>query len=267
MNVSVVILNWNELHIVKHSIDRLIAEPTVTEVVVVENGSNDGSLEYLLSCKRRAEYSKLSVVATSHNVGSSVGRNMGLAMTTGDFVFLIDGDILYVPGTIEAYKKVYDTFVAEGFDVGCIGYSDHERVRRTGMNGTRELSEAYTKMPSVAKASKWFPMAWTQYGLFPGDLLREIGFVKTYPFNLPGHGYEDDWLYQEFRSRGRISVAVDAPLYLHDGHYGLRMLKQLDMPDMGAERQATFANRWGVNAGWRETVQWNLADQVWNVQL
>lgn len=245
--VSAIVLNWNELHVVKATIERLLNEENV-EVIVVDNGSIDGSAEYLLHTSKRPEFNRLQFALLNKNHGSSIARNVGIDMSKGEHIFLIDGDILYVPGTIPIYKQV----LGHDSTYGCVGYNDHHRVQMTGTNGTYEIAEADAVMRTEFTVSEWFPMAWTQYGLFRGDLLRKLRFYAEGCFGEFGHGYEDDWLFHEMQEAGFRSIAINAPLYFHDAHYSLRMLKQMNLPDRGDERAKVFYERWGEGNGWRE---------------
>lgn len=257
--VSALVLNWNELEVVKDSVRRLLKE--CDEVIVVDNGSTDGSKEYFhkkagtvlipdQQLKFTAGNQKLTFIDWPENVGSSVGRNLGLAIAKGDYMFLIDGDILYVPGTIAEYIKILEAYP----DAACVGQNSLQNVAKYGHNGTTSPLEADIRFDEDYTISDWFPMAWTQYGLFRGDLLREIRFVTEPPFDGPGHGYEDDWLYHEFKDRDLVSLATDKPLYYHMAHTGLSELQKAGLSDMGAERQKVSQKRWGKNSGWRETL-------------
>lgn len=246
---SVIVLNWNEIHIVKHSLTLLLNEPDV-EVIVVDNGSTDGSVAYFHYLRQTCPNLKLALL--SHNTGSSTARNIGIDMCRGENIFLLDGDILYVPGTIAIYEKILKT---PGTNYGCVGQSHYEKVKMTGMNGTRNQSEADAIMPTSVTLSDWFPMAWTQYGLFDGDLLRECRFHSEGCFGEYGHGYEDDWLYHEMQERGYSSIAVQEPLYLHDAHYSLHLLKQQGLSDRGTERREEFIQKWGEGNGWMDRVR------------
>lgn len=246
--VTAIILNWNELHVVKPSIEVLLREADV-EIIVIDNGSRDGSAEYLAHMNKRTEYAnRVRWALLDHNHGSSVARNVGIDMAKGEHIFLLDGDILYVQGTIPAYLGVLELDPTRG----CVGYNDHHRVQMTGMNGVEDPAEAMISMPNEFTLSNWFPMAWTQYGLFRGDMLRKLRFYQDGCFGEFGHGYEDDWLFHDMQEAGYKSISVNAPLYYHDGHYSLRLLKAMNLPDRGAERAEVFYGRWGRQNGWRE---------------
>lgn len=87
--VSIVIINWNGLKYLKQTIpivQDLIYENK--EIVLIDNGSNDGSLEYI------RQFPDIKIVAFAKNVGTSKGRNAAIQASTGDYILMLDNDIV-----------------------------------------------------------------------------------------------------------------------------------------------------------------------------
>lgn len=248
--VSVCILNWNELNVSRDSVRRLMKEPDVTQVVVVDNGSTDGSKEYF----RELVQHGLTLVDLPENVGPSVGRNKGIEQCDEDYIFLLDGDILYVPGTIAEYQKILDHYT----DAFCVGQNSFEMVMQLGHNGTLNPIEADLRMDTDYVISDWFPMAWTQYGLFRGDLLREYRFIDEGPFGQAGWGYEDDDYFHEMKKLGYTALSVNKPLYYHEAHSGVKELirseSQEFFDDQMKRRKKIFDKKWGKKNTWGEVI-------------
>lgn len=101
--VSVVVLNYNGLEFLQKTVQPLLdlSYPNL-EIIYVDNASTDGSVEYL---KR---FQNLKVVLNQKNEGGNRGRNIGILASSGDYVLLLDGDIL-VEGIdlVEAILGVY----------------------------------------------------------------------------------------------------------------------------------------------------------------
>jgi glycosyltransferase involved in cell wall biosynthesis len=74
------------------SVERLRAEPDEVEVVAVDDGSTDGSLDMLLGWARRSRF-KVKVF-TKPNGGQGSARNLGLDHATGEWVTFPDPDDL-----------------------------------------------------------------------------------------------------------------------------------------------------------------------------
>ena len=87
--ISVVILNYNGLKFLKETIPPLLelSYPNY-ELIVVDNGSNDGSVKYL------NRFNKIKVIENTKNLGYSKGKNIGVRSAKGEYVLLLDNDIL-----------------------------------------------------------------------------------------------------------------------------------------------------------------------------
>lgn len=245
---DVVLLNWNELSVAKDSVRILLKEPTVYRVIVADSGSIDGSKEYFRSLAD--VHKNFWLVDLSENRGSSVARNRGIECTKSKYIFLLDGDIMYVKGSIEEYEKILDKYP----DAFCVGQNSMELLNKYGHNGTPDPVDADLRMSTDYEIEEWFPMAWTQYGLFRGDLLRETKFIESGVFGEAGWGAEDDYLWHEMKAKGYVSLAVDKPIYYHMAHSGLRELAKADLPSKMTERVKILEKKFGKNATWAKTI-------------
>lgn len=96
--VSIVIVSFHsrdELRPCIESIERHSGNVR-TEVIVVDNASHDGTVEWLA-----AQHSNVRVVANADNVGFTRGVNQGLAEAKGDALFVLNPDCEIRPGTLE----------------------------------------------------------------------------------------------------------------------------------------------------------------------
>jgi hypothetical protein len=88
-------------------------------------------------------------------------------------------------------------------------------------------------------------MAWTQFGLFNGKMLREKRFFEEGVYGEAGNGYEDDWLWNEMHQDDYISYYLPKPLYYHEQHGGQRWLDKKGIENKNEERKALFVAKWG----------------------
>jgi GT2 family glycosyltransferase len=79
-----------------------LLESPVAEVVIVVDGSRDGSLEFLVDLA--AADDRLKPVFVEQQ-GPSAARQLGVEHATGDLVLLLDDDVLVSPGLVEGHAR------------------------------------------------------------------------------------------------------------------------------------------------------------------
>jgi glycosyltransferase involved in cell wall biosynthesis len=112
--LSIVVPIYNEAEVLEELLSRLRAalEPLGRyEVVLVDDGSRDGSWELLLS--QAAGDGRLRLLRLSRNFGHQVAISAGLDAARGDAVVTIDGDLQDPPEVIPALVAKWN----EGYDV------------------------------------------------------------------------------------------------------------------------------------------------------
>jgi len=89
-SVAVVVPNWNGRHLLEECLDSLVAQSIPTQIIVVDNGSEDGSGSLV-----RSRYPAVRLVELDHNHGftGAVNRGTALARDEGaEFVALLNND-------------------------------------------------------------------------------------------------------------------------------------------------------------------------------
>ncbi len=94
--ISVIIPNYNYAHFLPQAIESVLAQtyPRI-EIVVVDDGSKDNSIEVLKSYGARVR------VIEQQNQGVARVRNRGVAESGGEYVAFLDADDLWLPSKIE----------------------------------------------------------------------------------------------------------------------------------------------------------------------
>ncbi len=87
--ISVVVLNYNGLKYLKRTVPPILKlDYPKIEIIYVDNGSTDGSIEFL------KKFKKIKLIENGKNLGYSKGKNIGVKNANGEYVLLVDNDIL-----------------------------------------------------------------------------------------------------------------------------------------------------------------------------
>ena len=92
--LSVVVPVYNEAATLERLLERIRANPIPCEVVVVDDGSTDGTRELL---RNRPPWDHLVVCFHDTNRGKGASLRTGFAAAKGDIVLIQDGDLEYDP--------------------------------------------------------------------------------------------------------------------------------------------------------------------------
>jgi GT2 family glycosyltransferase len=106
MDISVVVPTFNRREIVKRSLSTLFAQtlaPSRFEIVVVVDGSSDGTAEALRELKAPCEFR----VIEQQNLGRAGARNTGYRAAAANLVLFLDDDMLADPGLVAAHLAAH----------------------------------------------------------------------------------------------------------------------------------------------------------------
>lgn len=88
VKLSVIIPNWNGKHLLKICLPSLKKQSFKEfEVVIVDNGSEDGSIEYI-----EKYFPEVKLIKLSENIGFAPAVNLGLKICVGEMMVLLNND-------------------------------------------------------------------------------------------------------------------------------------------------------------------------------
>ena len=105
LKLSVIVPAYNEVATIETLLKRVLDVGLDLEVVVVDDGSTDGTLEGLKAFEHDP---RVVVVAHESNGGKGRAIRTGIAHVTGDVVLIQDADLEYDPGDYEAILREFD---------------------------------------------------------------------------------------------------------------------------------------------------------------
>jgi glycosyltransferase involved in cell wall biosynthesis len=108
--VSVIIPVFNRVKFLSNAINSVVHLPEVGEVIIVDDGSTDNSLQVAKSFSN--ENSKVKVIQHifKNNRGVSISRNLGIKTATMPYIAFLDSDDWYLKNRFLKDRKIFERF-------------------------------------------------------------------------------------------------------------------------------------------------------------
>lgn len=99
--VSIIVLNWNGLVCLEKCLESLmrLTYPNY-EVIVVDNGSSDGSPDMV-----KRNFKNVRLIKNKRNLGFAKGNNVGIKASKGNFIVLLNNDVIVDPSWLSELVK------------------------------------------------------------------------------------------------------------------------------------------------------------------
>lgn len=108
LKVSVIIPVYNTSQFVVQAIDSALRQMEVVEVIAVDDGSTDNSLQILRDCAARDERVKVFRHRGGKNLGAAATRNIGLEKATADYIAFLDSDDYWIANRFEKTREIFN---------------------------------------------------------------------------------------------------------------------------------------------------------------
>jgi glycosyltransferase involved in cell wall biosynthesis len=165
---SIIIPTYNRLPILQKCLQAMEAQDFTQpyEVVIVDDGSTDGTVEFLQS--HAAEFPHVKLYQQNHE-GAAIARNTGIDVAIGETIVFIDSDLVVTPVFLSSHAKALannDRAFTYGRVINTANFDDptSEPLKVT------DLSNAFFATGNVAIAKHWlieagkFDTSFRQYG-------------------------------------------------------------------------------------------------------
>jgi glycosyltransferase involved in cell wall biosynthesis len=176
MKLSIVIPVYNEKNTIEQILDHVLAvEGIEKEIVMVDDGSTDGSVDILKKIEKGRPGVK--VIIKGKNRGKGHTLKVGFKETTGDYVIIQDADLEYDP---QDYKKLLRALQEEKADViyGSRFSGSYEKMSTLHYFGNKLLTLVTNLFFGVMLTDME-----TCYKLLPGEFIRSVD-IKSERFDF-----------------------------------------------------------------------------------
>ena len=220
---SVVIPACNYLEDVQRCVNSVLkwCEDSSPEVIVVDNGSNDGTGEWLE--RLRLTYCKVKVVHCDHQLGDAQAKNIGLKKSRGQIIMMLDTSVELTDNPLSQIKRRLED--------PAIGVVGPWGVR------SEDLHHFHQEINSgEADAMQGYCFAMRRELLMKVGLMREcFRFYRNldldFSFQIRDHGY-------------RVIADGDLPIVRHE-HRQWSSLGEEEREQLSRKNFGHFFKRWG----------------------
>lgn len=165
-----------------------------TELIVVDDGSTDGSLS-------RAREAGATVLFTPGGRGPAAARNLGARAATGDYLFFVDADVAL---HVDALRLAAQAFRADPQLEACFGSYDDAPSAPNFLSQYKNLLHHYVHQHSRSEAATF----WTGCGAIRAAAYHALGGLDEQTYRRPS--IEDiDLGYRLQRRGGKIRLLKD----------------------------------------------------------
>jgi GT2 family glycosyltransferase len=105
MKLSVIILSWNDLKVIPDCLQSIYSTTHKTdfEVIVSDNGSTDGSIEFI-----RKNYPQVRLIENGRNLRFAKANNVGIRASRGEYVLILNPDTIIHDRTLDEAVRMAD---------------------------------------------------------------------------------------------------------------------------------------------------------------
>jgi len=208
---SIIILVKNQLEYTKQCIEsiRQYTRPGTYEIIVVDNGSDDGTPAWL------AEQPDLVVIRNEQNVGFPAGCNQGIARSTGQYILLLNNDTIVTRNWLDNLLRCLESDEKIGAVGPVTNYCGYYQAIQVSYSSLEEM-HAFAAEFNRSEPAKWeerlklvgFCM------LIKRSVIEKVGVLDER--FTPGN-YEDDDLSLRIQQAG-YKLILCRDTFIH--HYG-----------------------------------------------
>jgi len=220
--LSIVIVNWSTRGLLRACLESIPrgAPPEPYEIVVVDNGSTDGSAEMA-----RSAFPRVRLLANAVNEGFARGTNQGVEKARGRLILLLNTDVVVLPESIRILCDFLAHHPSTGVAVPQLRYPGGPvqkscRGFPTPMALLCACLGLDALFPKNAKANAWRMGHWdhgdtrcVEQPMMSAFLARRECWEEVGPLdeNFPVYFNDVDWCYRLFKSTSwRIHHVSDA---------------------------------------------------------
>lgn len=226
IKISVVIPVYNASQYIEAAIESALSQPQTSEVVVVEDGSPDDSLNVCRRIATKYEKVKLYQHPNGENQGPASSRNLGIKMAHCDYVAFLDADDFFLPNRFEETEKLFltDPRIDGVYEAIGTKYEDENSKSLFANVGLHELTTVKKKIPPEGLFKAFMRGGAGGYYSIVGFTARKKIFSEVALFDGSLEMYEDAMLMLQLSAKCRLCPGnITSPVAIRRVHSSNRI--------------------------------------------
>lgn len=236
---SIIIPTYNGLELLQACVDSIRTyTQTNYEIIVVDNGSTDGTLHYCMN-------ERIPFVSLPDNRGFPIACNAGLKVASGDELVLLNNDCTVTSNWLS--NMLNCLYSAE--DIGIVGPTTNYASGKQQVDLVFETMEEFQWI--AYDLNQPDPSKWQQIDrlvglcfVFRRSFMDQIGLLDEQ--FTPGHYEDDDYCYRARLAGYRLIMAGDVIIH-HKGSASFRKQAIEEIEKLITINHQKFIDKWGVD--------------------
>ena len=239
IKTSIIIPSYNGLELLRECVEAIRSYTHEDyEIIVVDNGSEDGTPQY---CLRE----KIRLISLPKNKGFPAACNLGLKIATGDALLLLNNDIVVTHNWLS--NMLNCLYSSER--IGIVGpYTNYASGRQQRDSGYTDLSQFHEIAATANMQNPELRMPLNRLVgfcfLFKREVMNKIGLLDEQ--FTPGHYEDDDYCYRARLAGFELMLAGDVVVH----HHGSRSFNKVDKEQLAKlvhKNHKRFLEKWKVD--------------------
>lgn len=179
---------YNAASFVEKAVESALMQPEVLEVLLIEDGSADGSLKVCIELAGKYEKVKLFTHPGHVNKGAGISRNVGIQNAKADYIAFLDADDFFLPDRFRAEREIFKNKPETDGVYGALGfhYYTSDGKKKFSERGLSNLTTLPGKVPPNELFLSLLRLHNKVHGHFSIDTLtmkRNVFFDRAEIFN------------------------------------------------------------------------------------
>lgn len=241
--ISIIILSYNHPDLMKLTIDSVSNQsfyPNM-EIIIVDNNSNTETIQLL---KKYQSQSNIKIIFNKTNYGFAKGNNIGLKAATGDYLILLNNDVIVTPGWIS--RLLFH--LNNKSNIGLVGPVTNSIGNEAKIDITYDY---HNQNQIITNALKYTSKHW-------GDTLK-VNNIAAFCWIVSCQTYQkfgglderfgqgmfedDDYCHRIITSGKEILIADDVFIH-HFGGASFKQIKSADYQKLFNNNKTKFEDKW-----------------------